>query len=117
MQKSTNIDEYISQFPKETRDKLLLIQTTIKKIAPQAAETISYGIPTFKLKKNLVHFAGYKNHIGFYPGASGIAKFRKEFTNYKFSKGAVQFPLNQPLPLELITRIVQFRVKETMGEN
>jgi uncharacterized protein YdhG (YjbR/CyaY superfamily) len=88
------------------------MRDTIRKAAPKADETMSYGMPTFKLNGNLVHFAGYKNHIGFYPTPSGIEAFNKELSVYKSSKGAVQFPLDQRLPLTLITKIVKLRVKE-----
>lgn len=84
----------------------------VRKAAPEAEEAISYGIPTFKLHGNLVHFAAFKNHIGFFPAPSGIAAFKKELAAYKGAKGSVQFPLDQPLPLALITKIVKFRVKE-----
>lgn len=110
--KAGTIDDHIRDFPKETRQKLEQIRLLIRKTAPAAEECISYGIPTFKLGGNLVHFSGYKNHIGFYPGASGIATFKKELSVYKGAKGSVQFPLDKPLPSELITKIVRFRVKE-----
>lgn len=108
-----NIDEYISQFPKEIQVLLNSVRQTIKKAAPQAEEAIKYQMPTFILNGNLVHFAAYKNHIGFYPTPSGIEAFQKEFTSYNFSKGAVQFPINEKLPLSLISRIVKFRVEES----
>ena len=90
------------------------MRATIKKAAPKATETISYQIPTFVLNGYLVYFAGYKNHIGFYPGAGGIAKFAKELSVYKGAKGSVQFPIDKQLPLSLITRIVKFRVKQNL---
>ena len=105
-----DIDEYISFFPKEIQVKLKEMRATIQKAAPKAEEAISYMIPTFRLHGNLVHFAAFKNHIGFYPGAAGIAAFQKEFTGYETSKGTVQFPLDKPLPLKLITAITKFRV-------
>lgn len=83
---------------------------------PDAEETISYGIPTFKLNGNLVHFAAYKNHIGFYPGSSGVNKFSEKLTQYKYSKGTIQFPINKPLPYGLIREIVRFRVKENLKQ-
>jgi uncharacterized protein YdhG (YjbR/CyaY superfamily) len=90
---------------------------TIRKVAPEAEEAISYQMPTFRLAgKNLVHFAAFKNHIGFYPVPTGIAAFKKELAAYKTSKGAVQFPLDQPLPLKLIARMVKFRVKENLAK-
>ena len=109
-----SIDDCISTFPEATRKKLEQIRSLIQKAAPKATETISYGIPTFQLEGNLVHFSGYKNHIGFYPGAAGIASFKKELSVYKGAKGSVQFPLDQPLPAALITRIVKFRVKQNL---
>ena len=105
-----DIDEYISFFPKQIQVKLKEMRATIQKAAPKAEEAISYMIPTFRLHGNLVHFAAFKNHIGFYPGAAGIAAFQKEFTGYETSKGTVQFPLDKPLPLKLITAITKFRV-------
>lgn len=112
MEKFTNIDEHIVQFPAEVQEKLNQLRTLIQELAPNATEKIAYGIPTFVLGKNLVHFAGYKNHIGFYPGASGIKNFKEEISKYKNSKGAVQFPLDKPLPIALIKKIVKFRIKE-----
>ncbi len=112
--KIINIDAFISGFPPETQEILEQLRATIKNAAPDAEEKISYGIPTFSLKGNLVHFAAYKHHIGFYPGASGIEAFKNELTLYILSKGIVQFPLGQPLPLDLITQMVLFRVKENL---
>ncbi|MCP1382298.1 iron chaperone [Runella salmonicolor] len=112
--KISNIDAFISGFPPETQEILEQLRATIKDAAPDAEEKISYGIPTFSLKGNLVHFAAYKHHIGFYPGASGIEAFKNELTPYKLAKGTVQFPLGQPLPLGLITQMVQFRVEENL---
>ena len=109
-----DIDEYISAFPEETQKILNEIRATIRKAAPDAEETINYAIPTFKLKGNLVHFAAFKNHIGFYPAPSGIKAFSNELSAYESAKGSVQFPLDQPLPLSLISRIVKFRVKENL---
>lgn len=111
-----SMDAYIANFPQEVQDRLQAIRMVVKEIVPDAMETINYGIPTFKLKGNLVHFAAYKNHIGFYPGASGIKAFVPRFIDYHYSKGAVQFPLNQPLPLDLIKEIVLFRVNENMSK-
>lgn len=113
--KPKSIDEYISAFPKETQDLLNKICAAIQKAAPKAVVKISYGIPTFVLNGNLVHFAAYKNHIGFYPAPSGIIAFKKELSDYKYSKGAVQFPIEKPIPFSLITKIVKFRVKENLG--
>jgi uncharacterized protein YdhG (YjbR/CyaY superfamily) len=108
------IDEYIRTFPPEVQARLQKMRQTIRKAAPQAMEAISYQMPTFKLHgRNLVHFAGYKRHIGFYPVPSGVAAFKKELAPYVQGKGSVQFPLDRPLPYELVKRIVAFRVKET----
>jgi uncharacterized protein YdhG (YjbR/CyaY superfamily) len=109
-----NTDAYIASFPKETQTLLEQLRATIKKAAPEAEELISYQMPAYKYNGMLVYFAGYKNHIGFYPTASGIANFTKELSVFKSSKGAVQFPLDRPLPLQLVTKIVKFRVKENM---
>ncbi len=112
MQKYETVDEYLANFSGETRQKLDQIRKTIKAVVPAAAkERIAYGIPTFSLNGNLVHFAGYKTHIGFYPGSVPIAEFAKELSGYKTSKGTVQFPLDQPLPLELISKIVAICVQ------
>jgi uncharacterized protein YdhG (YjbR/CyaY superfamily) len=109
---STMIDEYISKFPKDVRDVLEELRLAIKKTAPKAKETIRYGIPTFTLNGNLVHFAAFKNHIGFYPTPSAIEAFKKELSPFKQSKGTVQFPLDKPIPLELVKKIVDFRVQQ-----
>lgn len=111
---TANIDEYIAQFPEEVQGKLQELRQTIRNAAPYAKESISYQMPTFKLKGNLVHFAAYKNYIGFYPAPSGIEKFKKELSVYKGAKGSVQFPIDKQLPLKLIEKIVRFRVKEVM---
>jgi len=114
---ATSIDEYIAEFPAATQDVLRRMRTLIRASAPDAVETISYAIPTFDLNgRHLVHFAGYDRHVGFYPTASGIAAFKDELTGYKSAKGSVQFPLGQPLPVELIRRIVEFRVAEVTGK-
>jgi uncharacterized protein YdhG (YjbR/CyaY superfamily) len=107
-----SIDEYIEGFPGPVREILSELRTTIRRFAPQAVEKISYGIPTFYLNGNLVHFAAYEHHIGFYPTPGGIAHFRRELKRYKSAKGSVQFPLDEPLPLDLIAAIVEFRVDE-----
>jgi uncharacterized protein YdhG (YjbR/CyaY superfamily) len=114
--KPTNIDEYITEFPAEVQKILQQVRTTIKEAAPAAEETISYAIPTFKVNGNLVHFAAFKNHIGFYPTPSGSEAFKKELSVYKSGKGSVQFPLDKPMPFDLITKIVKFRVEENMGK-
>ena len=111
-----SIDEYIAQFPSNTRTRLQEMRALIREAAPGATEKISYAIPTFYLNGNLVHFAGYERHIGFYPGAGGIAAFREELKPYKSAKGSVQFPLGQPLPTDLIRRMVEFRVAENTGK-
>ena len=109
-----SIDEYIATFPEEIQAILHDIRATIRAAAPEAEERISYQIPTFFLKSNLVHFAAFKRHIGFYPTPSGIEQFKDELSRYKGAKGTVQFPLDQPMPLDLISRIVKFRVRENL---
>ncbi len=105
-------DEYIAQFPAELRQKLSALRKTIREAAPGAREKISYQMPAFELHGNLVYFAAFKKHIGFYPTASGIAAFKEKLSAYRYSKGAVQFPLDQPLPFALIREIVEFRAAE-----
>lgn len=108
-----NIDDYISTFPKEVQERLTEIRKLIKKEEPTVMESISYGMPSFKLNgQPLVYFAGYKSHIGFYPIPSGIEKFKKELSVYKQGKGSVQFPQNKPLPVDLIQKILKFRIEE-----
>jgi len=114
MQKAANTDEYIKGFPEETQKILEQMRATIRKGAPKATEVISYGMPAFKQNGVLVYFAAYENHIGFYPTPSGIEAFKDELSKYKSSKGAVQFPIDKPLPLALITKIVKFRVAKDM---
>ena len=109
-----NVDEYISKFPDEVAQKLEQLRQAIKKAAPAAQEVISYQMPAYKVHGNLVYFAGYKNHIGFYPGAAGIEAFKKELSVYKGAKGSVQFPLDKSLPLSIVTKIVKFRVKQNL---
>lgn len=111
-----SIDEYIRQFPEGVQEILAQLRQTISEAAPAAKEKISYQMPTFYLYGNLVHFAAYKNHIGFYPAPSGIAAFKEELSGYKSAKGSVQFPLNEPLPWELIKKIVEFRVQENLNK-
>ena len=111
---AANIDEYIAGFPKEVQTILEKLRAVITKAAPEAKETINYAIPTFTLEGNLVHFAAFKTHIGFYPAPSGIAAFKKELSVYEGAKGSVQFPMDKPLPLALVTKIVKFRVKENL---
>ncbi len=110
------MDDYIAGFPKDIRVILETIRKVIQKAAPAAKEKISYGIPTFDLDGNLVHFAAFKNHIGFYPAPSGIEAFKAELSQYKGAKGSVQFPLSEPLPLELIGSIVAYRVGENLAK-
>ena len=110
------IDEYIKTFPKEIQVILNKIRKTIKSAAPEAKEAINYGMPTFKLNGNLVHFAAFKHHIGFYPVPSGINKFKKELGPYIKGKGTLQFQMNQPILYGLITKVVKFRVKENKGK-
>ncbi len=112
MQKPVDTDAYIAGYPKETQKNLKLLRAAIKKAAPQAEEVISYGMPAYKWNGMLVYFAAYEKHIGFYPGSSGIAAFKKELATYKTSKGTVQFPVEEPVPLPLVARIVKFRLKE-----
>lgn len=115
MKSYKDIDSYIANYPKETQKLLKELRMVIHKIVPKATETISYGIPTFDLNNHhLVHFAAYKHHIGFYPGAAGIAVFKKELAKYPTSKGTVQFQLDKPLPLGLITKIVEFCVAQNI---
>jgi uncharacterized protein YdhG (YjbR/CyaY superfamily) len=110
--KPRNIDEYIAGFPKDIQRLLEQMRLTIKKAAPAAEETIKYAMPTFTLHGNLVHFAAFKNHIGFYPVPTGIEAFKKELAAYKGGKGSVQFPIDKPLPLGLVAKIAKFRVIE-----
>ena len=112
MEAFSTIDQYINQFSPEVQLILQKIKTIIKEEAPQAIEKISYAMPTFYLNGNLVHFAAYKSHIGFYPAPSGLEAFKEQIGDYKNSKGAVQFPINKPIPYELIRGIVRFRVNE-----
>ena len=110
------IDEYIATFPRNVQDILEKMRQTIQNSAPDAKEAISYQIPTFKLNGNLVHFAAFKNHIGFYPTSSGISKFKRELSNYEVSKGTVRFPINEPIPFDLVRKIVKYRVRiQTKG--
>lgn len=109
---ATTIDAYIAAFPEDIQERLQAIRATIRAAAPEATEAISYGMPTFRLYGNLVHFAAFKNHIGFYPAPSGIENFKEQLVSYKTSKGALQFPLDRPIPHELVAEIVRFRVDE-----
>ena len=109
----TNIDDYIARFPADVQSILNQIRAVIREAAPEATEKISYQMPTFYLNGNLVHFAAYQHHIGFYPTPSGAEEFEAELSAYKRSKGAVQFPLDKPIPYDLISRMVKFRVTES----
>jgi uncharacterized protein YdhG (YjbR/CyaY superfamily) len=109
------IDEYIAGFPPEVQAILQKVRATIRREAPQAQEAIKYRMPTFVLEGNLVHFAGFARHVGFYPTPSGIENFAKELSVYESAKGSVQFPLDKPMPYELIGKIVRFRVKENLA--
>lgn len=113
---ATSIDEYLAEFPQETRQALEEMRSLIRSAAPQATETISYAIPTFDLDgRHLVHFAGHKEHVGFYPVPSAMEAFQEELAPYRSGKGSARFPLGQPLPADLIRRIVEFRVAETLA--
>ncbi|WP_462266278.1 iron chaperone [Mucilaginibacter sp.] len=113
---ATTVDEYIAGFTPPVQDLLEQVRAAVKAAAPKAEECINYQIPTFTLQGNLLHYAAYKNHIGFYPTPSGIKAFQQELAGYKSAKGSVQFPLNEPLPLDLITRIALFRAEENLKD-
>jgi uncharacterized protein YdhG (YjbR/CyaY superfamily) len=115
--KAADIDAYIAAFPSSIRSRLRKMRATIRHAAPNASEKISYRIPTFSLCGNLVHFAAYEHHIGFYPGASGVREFARELGSYDFSKGSVQFPHDRALPLDLVAKIVRFRHAENLARN
>jgi uncharacterized protein YdhG (YjbR/CyaY superfamily) len=115
--KPTSIDDYISGFPEDIQQILQKVRATIKETATGATERISYGMPGFYLNGMLVWFAGHKNHIGFYPTGEGVEVFKDELSPYKFSKGAVQFPLDQPIPYELIRKITQYRVEQNLKKS
>ena len=110
--KITNIDQYIKTFPEEVQKILEKIRKIIRKEAPQAKETIKYQIPTFTLKRNLVHFAGFKKHIGFYPTPGAIIQFKEELSEYKQWKWSIQFSINKPIPYDIIKKMVRYRVQE-----
>ena len=110
------IDEYIATFPKQIQHILQELRRVIRESAPQAKEAISYQIPTFKLNGNLVHFAAFKDHIGFFPTSSGVAAFRKELLEYETSTGTIRFPLDKPMPFDLIRKIVKYRVSENLQQ-
>jgi len=111
-----DIDEYIAAFPPDVQEILEKIRTIIRQAAPEAKETIAYAIPTFTLNGNLVHFAAFKKHIGFYPTPSGTEHFQQQISAYQAAKGSIQFPLSQPIPYDLISEIVKFRVQENLAK-
>jgi uncharacterized protein YdhG (YjbR/CyaY superfamily) len=108
------VDEYIGSFPKSIQDVLEKLRRTIQNAAPEAEEVISYQIPTYKLNGSLVHFAAFKNHIGFYPTPSAIKVFKKELSRYETAKGSVKFPMDKPIPFDLVRKIVEYRMKENL---
>jgi uncharacterized protein YdhG (YjbR/CyaY superfamily) len=113
----SSIDQYIAGFPPNVQQKLEQMRGAIRAAAPEAEETIKYSIPTFVLQENLVHFAAFAKHVGFYPAPSGIAAFKDELSEYKGAKGSVQFPIDKPIPLTLIKKIVRFRVQEVRAKS
>lgn len=113
---SSEVDEFIARYPADVQKVLQKIRGIIREVAPEAKETINYGIPTFTLNGNLVHYSALTNHIGFYPTPSGIEKFKKELSKYEGAKGSVKFPLDEPIPYELIRKITEFRVKEQQAK-
>jgi uncharacterized protein YdhG (YjbR/CyaY superfamily) len=116
MTKPENFEEYIIPFPAETQKRMEQIRSTIIKAAPQAEEVISYGMPSFRLNGRLLYFAAFRNHIGFYPMATGVDAFKSLLSDYKWAKGSIQFPLSKPVPLDLISNIVKFRVQENLSK-
>lgn len=115
MNEYKSITEYIESFPKEIQETLQKIRNTIKEVMPDGEEAIKYGLPTFRLKnKNVVHFAAFQNHFGFYPAPSGIEEFKKELEPYIAGKGTIQFPIHKPIPYHLIKKVTKFRMKEVM---
>jgi uncharacterized protein YdhG (YjbR/CyaY superfamily) len=111
------VDQYIAKFPRETQEKLEEVRRVIRDTAPEAKEMMAYMMPAYKINKYVVFFAGYKAHVGLYPTPSGIEKFKSEIQKYKWAKGSVQFPLDKPMPIDLIKRIVEFRVEEDRNKN
>jgi len=111
------IDEYIALFSKDVQNILKALRKAIKDVAPQAEEAIRYQIPTYKLNGNLVHFAAFKDHISFFPTSSGVEAFKEKLNSYKTSKGTIRFPLDEPIPFDLVKEIVRFRVKENLSKN
>jgi uncharacterized protein YdhG (YjbR/CyaY superfamily) len=115
-QEYKTIDEYIAQFPEEVRSLLEEMRQTIKQVAPEAVETISYRMPAFRLNGILVYFAAFKDHISFFPTASGVTAFKEELTGYATSRGTIQLPLDKPIPFDLVKKIVQFRKTENLAK-
>jgi uncharacterized protein YdhG (YjbR/CyaY superfamily) len=116
MEKYNNIDEYIATFPAEIQHQLKQLRSDLLRLVPSAKEKIAYGIPTITLNGNLIHFAAYKNHIGFYPGSKAIVAFEKELQAFQTSKGTIQFPLNKPVPMQLVEKIVAFCVEQNLNK-
>ncbi|WP_293297510.1 DUF1801 domain-containing protein [Pedobacter sp. UBA4863] len=116
MKKHNNIDEYIAGFPVETQQILNRLREDLQQMVPNAKQKISYAIPTFTLNGNLIHFAGYKNHIGLYPGSKAIEVFADDLKGYQTSKGTIQFPIEKPLPMDLIKKIVDFCVVQNLAK-
>ncbi|MBA4384083.1 MAG: hypothetical protein C0410_05050 [Anaerolinea sp.] len=114
---AVSIDQYISEAPQEVQQKLRELRAVIKAEVPDAEERIAYGMPTFSQNGNLVHFAAFKNHIGFFPTPSGVENFTNELAKYKTSKGTVQFPLDEEIPMDLVREIVRFRLKENLAKS
>ena len=113
----TTVDEYIAGFPKDVQKILKEVRAVVRAAAPDAQERIAYQMPTYTMGKNLAHFAAFKNHIGFYPTPNGISSFEKQLSKYKRAKGSVQFPIDEPIPIALIKKIVEYRVKEQKKKN
>lgn len=117
MVNAEEVDKFIGTFPEHTQKMLEIVRETIRKAAPEAEEHFSYMMPAYKFQGALVYFSGYKNHIGFYPGASGVANFKDDIAKYKTAKGSIQFPLDEPVPTDLISKIVQFRTAENLKKS
>ncbi|RWY46201.1 iron chaperone [Mucilaginibacter gilvus] len=115
MRTPKDVEEYFSWFSEATQNAMRQVKDTILKVMPQAEESISYAIPTYKYKGLLAHYAAYEKHIGFYPGSLAVEVFAADIAGYKSAKGSIQFPLNKPMPLELITKIVEFRLNENLN--
>lgn len=113
---SNEIDDFIAKYPPDVQQILQKIRGIVREVAPEAQEKLNYGIPTFTLNGNLVHYSAFKNHVGFYPTPSGMEKFKTQLSKYEGAKGSVKFPLDQPIPYELIRKITEFRVKEQQAK-